>query len=403
MRKTAVVIHRYIGLLLAAFLFLSGITGSIIAFHHELDRWLNPGVLTVAPGRPHLLPDAWIDAVKASRPSEIVGYVEVPREADGSAIVYSYALPPDGDLAKLVTYQVFVDPATAGVLGARHRGAFVADRLHVMPFLYQFHYSLHLGQWGVWLFGGLAIIWFFDSFVGLYLAWPKRTWQAIKRALTVKWRSSATRVNYDLHRAGGIWVFAVLLVLAFTGFSMNLHEELFVPMLNAIAPESDSPSEAAPFRPDPTQPLNATVRQAVAAADDALKERNLDARLGGVFIDHLKGYYAIGYHAPDDIMAEHPGLWVSVSGTDGSVVHVRPANGFTAGDVIHDWQFPLHSGKAFGIGGRIFISVIGLVVAMLSVTGVVIWWKKRKGRVARTASVPAAGALQDTVPEVALS
>lgn len=392
MRKVAVFFHRYVGLLLAAFLFLSGITGSIIAFNHELDAWLNPGILTTTAVGARLPAETWIHVVQSSRPTEIVGYVEVPQRPDAPAVVYSYALPPDGDLAKLVTFQVFVDPSTAKVLGVRERGAFVLDRLHIMPFLYQFHYSLHLGQWGVWLFGGLAILWFFDSFVGLFLAWPKRAWQAVKQALTVKWRSSATRVNYDLHRAGGIWVFAVLLVLAFTGFSMNLHEELFVPLLNAVAPESDSPADAAPFRADPSQPLTTTVPQALAAADQALKDRQINAELGGIFIDHLKGFYAIGYHAKSDIMAEHPGLWVSVSGDEGKAVHVRPANGSTLGDVVHDWQFPLHSGKAFGLGGRIFISAMGLIVAMLSVTGVVIWWKKRRARAARPATVPVAAA-----------
>ncbi|MNN88395.1 hypothetical protein D3C81_2060750 [compost metagenome] len=44
-------------------------------------------------------------------------------------------------------------------------------------------------------------------------------------------------------------------------------------------------------------------------------------------------------------------------------------------------QFPLHSGRILGLPGRILISIMGLLVAMLSVTGVVIWWKKRKARV----------------------
>jgi uncharacterized iron-regulated membrane protein len=32
--------------------------------------------------------------------------------------------------------------------------------------------------------------------------------------------------------------------------------------------------------------------------------------------------------------------------------------------------------------GRIIVSIMGIAVAMLSITGVVIWWKKRKARVA---------------------
>jgi uncharacterized iron-regulated membrane protein len=55
----------------------------------------------------------------------------------------------------------------------------------------------------------------------------------------------------------------------------------------------------------------------------------------------------------------------------------------TAADIFVQAQFPLHSGRILGLPGRILISFMGIVVAGLSVTGVVIWWKKRKARVHR--------------------
>lgn len=45
-------------------------------------------------------------------------------------------------------------------------------------------------------------------------------------------------------------------------------------------------------------------------------------------------------------------------------------------------QFPLHSGRILGLPGRILVSLLGLAVATLSVTGVLIWLRKRAGRVA---------------------
>jgi uncharacterized iron-regulated membrane protein len=44
------------------------------------------------------------------------------------------------------------------------------------------------------------------------------------------------------------------------------------------------------------------------------------------------------------------------------------------------WLFPFHSGQIIGLPGRILISMTGLAVAVLSVTGVMIWAKKRRGR-----------------------
>ncbi|MGO4612182.1 PepSY domain-containing protein, partial [Variovorax sp. 2RAF20] len=55
----------------------------------------------------------------------------------------------------------------------------------------------------------------------------------------------------------------------------------------------------------------------------------------------------------------------------------------TAADIFVQAPFPLHSGRILGIPGRILISLTGLVVAALSVTGVVIWLKKRRARVLR--------------------
>ncbi|NWE37006.1 PepSY domain-containing protein, partial [Pseudomonas gingeri] len=43
MRALLVLLHRYIGLATALFLMIAGITGSLLAFNHELDEWLNPG------------------------------------------------------------------------------------------------------------------------------------------------------------------------------------------------------------------------------------------------------------------------------------------------------------------------------------------------------------------------
>jgi len=49
----------------------------------------------------------------------------------------------------------------------------------------------------------------------------------------------------------------------------------------------------------------------------------------------------------------------------------------TAADLFVQAQFPIYSGRLLGLPVRILISAMGLVVAMLSVSGVVIWRRKR--------------------------
>ncbi|MGH8479080.1 MAG: PepSY domain-containing protein [Gammaproteobacteria bacterium] len=47
-REVWIRLHRYAGLAMALFLTIAGLTGSMIAFNHELDEWLNPELFHVS-------------------------------------------------------------------------------------------------------------------------------------------------------------------------------------------------------------------------------------------------------------------------------------------------------------------------------------------------------------------
>ena len=53
-----------------------------------------------------------------------------------------------------------------------------------------------------------------------------------------------------------------------------------------------------------------------------------------------------------------------------------------AGNTVSNWLRALHmiTGPVDWLAYRIFVVVIGIVIVMLSVTGVYIWWKKRRAR-----------------------
>ena len=40
-------------------------------------------------------------------------------------------------------------------------------------------------------------------------------------------------------------------------------------------------------------------------------------------------------------------------------------------------MYPLHSGKSWGLAGRLLISLSGLCIALLCITGVLRWLKRR--------------------------
>jgi uncharacterized iron-regulated membrane protein len=67
-------------------------------------------------------------------------------------------------------------------------------------------------------------------------------------------------------------------------------------------------------------------------------------------------------------------------GKDGTSAGAKIPGSGSVGDIFMQAQFPLHSGRIFGLPGRVLVSMMGLLVAMLSITGVIIWQKKRWAR-----------------------
>ena len=62
----------------------------------------------------------------------------------------------------------------------------------------------------------------------------------------------------------------------------------------------------------------------------------------------------------------------------GAVLKVRDWRNFTAGDTFVAWLFPLHNGEAFGLTGRGIVCVTGFAPLVLYVTGIRMWWLKRR-------------------------
>jgi uncharacterized iron-regulated membrane protein len=94
------------------------------------------------------------------------------------------------------------------------------------------------------------------------------------------------------------------------------------------------------------------------------------------------GLYGVSFYHPGD---DHGAAGVGPArlyfdGQDGRTLGERVPWTGTAADIFVQAQFPLHSGRILGLPGRILISIMGLVVAALSVTGVVIWLRKRRAR-----------------------
>jgi uncharacterized iron-regulated membrane protein len=409
MRAFWTLIHRYLGLLTAGFLFVSGVTGAIISWDHELDDLLNPHLMEAhTPGKPQ--PSLELARqVEARYPDIRVSFVPLSVEP-GESLALGVAPrfdPKTQDLTKPGFNQVFVDPVSGAELGKREWGAvWPITQETFVSFLYRLHYTLHIPElwgidrWGLWLMGGIAMIWVIDSFVGFYLTLPVRRkqqalaerapaaagkswWQRWKPAWKVRWNGGSNKLNFDLHRAFSLWTWILLFILAFTAFSLNLYNEIFYPVMRKVSQVTPTPFDTRPMADkqhyiEPKQPFADVVARAGAEA----RGRGWAEPVGSIYYSQEFGIYMVSLYQPGDDHGSGgvgPAL-LYYDGTDGRLLGQRQPWKGTAADIFVQAQFPLHSGRILGLPGRILISLMGVVVAMLSVTGVIIWWRKRASR-----------------------
>lgn len=383
LRPTLVLLHRWFGLVAAIFLFIAGSTGALIAWDHELDGLLNPRFHEAQhPERPALSPLELAARFEASDPRLRVRYMPLALEPGEalSLFVEPRVDPASGQLHDLGFDEVVLDPATGEVQGKRRWGIPSLARENVMSFLYRLHYSLHLGDplsmlpLGMLLMGIVAVAWTIDAFVAIVLSFPsKKTW---RKSFLVRTSQGAYRFNFDLHRAAGVWAWPLLLVLAVSAVALNLGDQVMRPLVSLFSPLAEDPMRR--VIPEAGEPKLERA-DAIERAREAATARGIVAPPGSVFYASLAAAYGVGFHEPGAGHGDE-GLgvpWLYVDARSGELLGAHVPGEGSAGDVFMQIQFPLHSGRIAGLPGRILVSLLGLLVATLSVTGVIIWARKR--------------------------
>ena len=409
MRAFWTVLHRGLGLATALFLIVAGLTGAVTSWDHELDEWLNADLYGTGSRGPFLDPMVLAGKVEASDPRAKVSYIPLNFEEGHTAgyFVEPRTNPATGRPHQLGYNKVHLDPVNGEVRGRRDTTAVSLSRENLMPFLRKLHYSLHVpAMWGTdrvgyWIMGGVALIWLIDSFAALYLTTPRRLrphadhaatprraasnwWARWKPSWLLRWRAGGYKLNFDLHRAGGLWAWGFIIIVAFTSFSLNLYREVFYPVLSLVSRTTPGPYETramVPLGQSVTPRLG--FAEVVRIADAEAKKRGWSTPLGGIYYQKRAGFYNVSFFPAGGDHGEG-GMGLSnlyIDAEDGKVLSEnRPWKG-TAADVFVQSQFPLHSGRILGLPGRILMSLMGVMVAMLSVTGIVIWARKRRSRV----------------------
>jgi uncharacterized iron-regulated membrane protein len=410
-RPLWVLVHRYAGLAMTVFLIIVGLTGSLLAFYAELEQTINPRLHVEANGRVMLDMVALLESAKSQAPQAQVDSIWL----DTAAVQVSVSPRPNPSTGKpyeLNYTQLVLNPYTGEELGRRTWGAISQGMINLMPFVYKLHYALALDEWGGWILGITALVWTLDCFVGFYLTLPagkqkkvgyaSRTksfetqvvrdayptersfWQRWRPAWLIKWRGSNYRINFDLHRAGGLWLWVMLLIFAWSSVYMNLGDTVYKTVMQSVSEFRQPWTEIA----DLDKPLeNPAIgwREACRIGSEAMAhaaaEQNFKVEApAAMWINRAKGFYVYSARSSVDIQDKSGQTRAVIDANSGELKLLLLPTGQYNGNTITSWLIALHTGNVFGMPYRVFVCLLGLAIVMLSVTGVVIWLKKRKAR-----------------------
>lgn len=386
-RQFWVRIHRWAGLAMAGFLVIVGLTGSLLAFYDELDRWccpeMYPAAHSDAPSldfailaehAERLVPEARVTSV----------YFRTPARAE---IRVSPRPDAEGKQPKLGYDTLFLDPHSGAELGRRTWGAISEGRVNIMSFIYVLHYELALGKPGQWMLGIVALIWTLDCFIGFYLTLPagktsrKPFMQRWAPAWRIKRGASAIRLHFDLHRAGGLWLWVVLLIFAWSSVYMNLYDTVYTWTTRAIM--DYRPYWAELEKLPESRPVPTLSWREAQARGEALMQAEADSR--GFSIkqpntlryDTKTGQFTYRVRSSVDFQDRRGRSMVFFDGNNGALSHVELPSTQHSGNTVTNWLANLHMANVFGLPWRIFVCVLGIAVTALSVTGILIWMRKR--------------------------
>lgn len=384
LRRTLFTVHMWIGLILGVLLAVLGLSGSLLVYDEQIGNLINPPPRAITAGQP--LPLSMIEDVAgetAGHPGQM--QIFLPQKPGQAISVRMGGISPMGNMPGMNGegrsrprgrgreggegrgrgLQIFIDPISGEVLGTR-----TALLPGFLTFAHQLHGNFLMGRDGRSLVvGWLGMAMLVLGVSGLVLWWPRRgRW---RYAFFVRSTAQGVRFHRELHAATGIWIFVIFMAVSFSGVVLAWPQVMGanppgargVPAVEATEGKRLGATEAViaaskavpglvprsvtiPARPDQPISVNYLSNGAVAAT---------------VFVDPYRG----------------------------KVLSVRdPAESFMA------WMRPVHQGS-LGPVWQVLVFLSGLVPSLFIVTGLIMWWKKRRRH------VPMSQPLGDDVEEEA--
>lgn len=367
-------LHFYIGLFIGPFLLVAALSGVAYALTPQLENWLYSDLLhthSLGPAKPL---DEQIQSAQHAVGHQALITAVRPAPGDGDTTRVMFAQSQHGPSENLA---VFVDPATAKVLGQRE----VYGTSGVLPLrmvIDQFHRSLLLGELGR-LYSELAASWL---------------WLAALGGLALKLANSAgTRRRAILRKAHGtvgLWLLLGLLFFSATGLTWSRYAGENIGVLRSKFGWS-TPSVSTALVQNTQLGVadehaehrhhDAAMKMPAAQPDQFLRVLTT-ARLAGIDARKVEIKLSLD-EASAWVVREIDASWptqvdaVSVDPQNLQIVDQALFLDYPLAAKMTRWGIDAHMGLLFGPLNQLILIVTGLGLVAMVIMGYLMWWRRR--------------------------
>ncbi|MBY8827058.1 PepSY-associated TM helix domain-containing protein [Hephaestia mangrovi] len=367
--------HFYAGLLCVPLVLWLAATGTIYTWRPQIEAWLDRPYEHLAPHGPLASPDAEVAAALAAVPGARLHKYQLPAAPDDAVQIVVGSVGGET--------RVWLDPTTTRVLKVER------EERRPMRLVFHLHGELLAGPAGSVLVETAACWAIVMLLTGLYLWWPRGR-RGLAGVLYPRLRGGKRVFWRDLHAVSGIWVSVAALFLIVTGLPWAQAWGSYLREIRQVTGTLDGPVDwtiggrhpgAAddPMLGDHAEHGGMTMRHA------APRPGELARVIAAVRPLHIAGPVLIapplagraGWTATSDAADRPLRSEAVIDGATGAVLATR---GFAQRhwiDRLVGYGIAIHEGAFFGLANQIAGTVTALLLAALSVSGVVMWWRRR--------------------------
>ncbi|WP_282054925.1 PepSY-associated TM helix domain-containing protein [Maribacter luteus] len=355
-------IHLWLGLGSGIILFLVCLSGTILAFEHEIKDFFAEEVHVEVGTAKHSVEN--LSKLLEESDQGFVTGVTLP-DIETEPYVFTVKKDPKERRGS----QIMVDPFTANMHTIKKSGADV-----FLMSMFRLHRWLLLDiPVGRPIVGVATIIFLVLSISGIVLWFPRKfKWKQFKRGFTIKTSANWKRINHDIHNTLGFYscVFLVIMCItglcwSFDGYREGLGNLMGAPIFDRSGPKIETGALS--------KSENITIDQAIALANEKL---DYEGELSVSLPNKKNNYYSFRKYNNNN--------WSPVTAdrlymdTGGEILFVDVFQDKPMNVKIASLIRPIHTGEVLGMFSKTLYFLACLIGTSLPITGTLIWWNKLK-------------------------